>query len=124
MNISQVSKKYNLTADTLRYYEKVGLLPHVQREPNGIRNYSDIDCNWIEFIKCMRNAGIPIETLAKYVSLFYKGNKTLLARKNLLIRERDALKKRIEEGTAVLERLNKKIALYDENIRDWESKLK
>lgn len=124
MNISQVSKKYNLTADTLRYYEKVGLLPHVQRESNGIRNYSDIDCNWIEFIKCMRNAGIPIETLAKYVSLFYKGNKTLLARKNLLIKERDALKKRIEEGTAVLERLNKKIALYDENIRDWESKLK
>lgn len=56
MNIAEVSKKYDLTQDTLRYYERVGLLPRVNRTSSGIRDYSEEDCHWVEFIKCMRQA--------------------------------------------------------------------
>ena len=53
MTIAQVSEKYGLTADTLRYYERIGLLPPVGRTAGGIRNYDESDCRWVEYIKCM-----------------------------------------------------------------------
>ena len=68
MTISEVSEKYSLTADTIRYYEKEGLIPRVPRTKNGIRDFDEETCSWIEFIKCMRNAGLEIETLKKYVT--------------------------------------------------------
>jgi len=70
MMIAEVSNKFNLSQDTLRYYERVGLIPNVNRSKNGIRDYTEEDCNWVEFIKCMRSAGLPIEVLIEYVKLF------------------------------------------------------
>ena len=70
MTITEVSKKYDLSQDTLRYYERIGLLPAVNRNKSGIRDYTDEDCKWVEFIKCMRGAGLPIEVLIEYVALF------------------------------------------------------
>ncbi len=112
MTIAEVSKKYGLTADTLRYYERIGLLPAVNRNKSGNRDYSETDCGWIEFIKCMREAGLSIETLSEYITLFRQGNETLKARENLLIRERDKLKERLNAMQATLERLNYKIERY------------
>ena len=63
MPITEVSTKYALSADTLRYYERIGLVPPVHRTSGGIRDYTDEDCNWVGFIKCMRGAGLPIEVL-------------------------------------------------------------
>jgi MerR family transcriptional regulator, aldehyde-responsive regulator len=63
MMIAEVSNKFDLTQDTLRYYERSGLIPNVNRYKSGIRNYTEEDCKWVEFIKCMRNAGLPIEVL-------------------------------------------------------------
>ena len=74
MTIAEVSEKYGLTADTLRYYERVGLLPPVPRTSGGIRDYGEKDCGWIEFIKCMRGAGLPVEVLIDYVQLFQQGS--------------------------------------------------
>lgn len=54
MTIAEVSKKFDISADTLRYYERIGLLPPVRRTSGGIRDYTQEDCNWVEFIKCMR----------------------------------------------------------------------
>lgn len=51
MTIAQVSEKYNISADTLRYYEKIGLIPPVRRTPGGIRDYYSGDCGWVEFIR-------------------------------------------------------------------------
>ena len=65
MKISEVSKKYGIPVDTLRYYEKAGLLPNVRKNSSGIRDYSESDCGWVEFIKCMRGAGLPVEVLKK-----------------------------------------------------------
>lgn len=124
MNISQVSKQYGLSSDTLRYYEKEGLIPPVRRTESGLRDYSEQDCRWVEFIKCMRSAGLSIETLREYVRLFKQGNRTLTKRKNLLLKERENLLARIAEQQTVLERLNYKISIYEKKIVAYEKHLK
>lgn len=91
MTIAEVSKKFDLSQDTLRYYERIGLIPGVNRNKAGIRDYTEEDCRWIEFIKCMRNAGLPIEVLIKYVALFQMGDTSIEARKKLLVEQRDQL---------------------------------
>lgn len=123
MTISEVSQKYGLPTDTLRYYEKVGLIPPVNRKESGVRDYTETDCGWVEFIKCMRGAGLSIETLIEYVSLFRRGNRTLQKRKQLLIKERDALQRRVEQMQQTLSRLNHKIEVYEEKIVACEKKL-
>lgn len=88
MLIAEVSEKYDLSADTLRYYERIGLIPHVHRNKSGIRDYTEDDCRWVEFIKCMRAAGLPIEVLIDYVAMFQQGDSTIAERKALLIEQR------------------------------------
>lgn len=114
MTISEVSKKYNLTQDMIRYYEKIGLLPPIPRNKNGIRNFNEESCRWIEFIKCMRNAGMEIEILIKYVMLFRQGKDTVKERKELLEEQRKKLLEKQKNINETLERLNYKIKLYDE----------
>lgn len=124
MMIAEVSKKYDITADTLRYYERVGLIPPVNRNASGIRNYTEEDCNWVGFIKCMRSAGLSIEVLVEYVTMFQQGNSTIKARKELLIEQRRQLIKRINEMKQTLERLDKKIDGYEEKVLVKEEQLK
>ena len=81
MTIAEVSKKYDISADTLRYYERIGLLPPVPRNKSGIRDYDEASCGWIELMKCMRAAGVQIEALIEYVALFQQGDSTINARK-------------------------------------------
>ena len=113
MIISEVSEKYGLTHDTLRYYERIGLIPPVKRRPNGIREYDDYSCGWIEFIYCMRKAGLPIETLVEYVQLYQQGAATKEARKGLLLGEYRRLDERIVELQAIKKRLLCKIDNYN-----------
>ena len=114
MTIAEVSKKYNLTQDTIRYYERIGLLPEIPRTKLGIRDFDEKSCKWIEFIKCMRAAGMPIEALIEYMNLFKQGKKTIVARKQLLIEQREVLLKKQEEIKNTIERLDYKIELYNE----------
>lgn len=123
MTISEVSKKYNLTADTIRYYERIGLIPPVHRNSSGNRDFLEEDCNWVEFIKCMRNAGLSIEALIDYVAMFQKGKETVKSRKNLLIEQRELLVERIESMKATLERLDMKIDGYEERCLIKEQEL-
>ena len=124
MTITEVSKIYNLTPDTLRYYERIGLLPSVNRSKGGIRNYTDEDCRWVEFAKCMREAGLPVEILIDYVSLFQKGDETIPARKEILLEQRGILSGKIEELKKTLEKLDYKISRYEERLLVKEKKLK
>ncbi len=124
MTISQVSKKYDISADTLRYYEKAGLIPPVHRTEAGLRDYQPQDCAWVEFIKCMRRAGLSIETLQKYVALFQKGERTLSTRKDLLVKERERIHTQIKIMQATLKRLDYKIRVYDNKLRECEKNLK
>ena len=123
MKISEVSKKYDIPVDTLRYYEKAGLLPNVKKNSSGIRDYSQTDCNWVEFIKCMRGAGLPIEVLKKYIKLFYEGDSTLTERKQILIDERQKLILKRDAIQSTIERLNYKINSYEETIAVREKEL-
>jgi DNA-binding transcriptional MerR regulator len=123
MLISEVSEKYAISPDTLRYYEKVGLLPPVRRSKSGLRDYSESDLNWIDFIKCMRNAGLPIEQLAQYVQLFPQGDATVEARKKILQDQREQIAARIAELQRTLDLLDSKIALYESGVMPAERKL-
>ena len=116
MTIAEVSKKYDLTADTIRYYERIGLIPTIPRTKNGIRDFDEESCSWIEFIKCMRNAGRELEILLEYVNLFRQGKNTVKARKKLLEEQREKLKEKQESINVTIERLDYKLELYDEII--------
>lgn len=116
MLISEVCKKYDLTADTIRYYEKIGLIPTVPRTEKGVRNFDEQACKWIEFIKCMRNSGMEIEILLEYVNLFKKGKETVKERKELLEKQREKLLEKQKNINETIERLDYKIELYNEIV--------
>ena len=124
MTIAEVARKYDLTPDTLRYYERIGLLPDVQRTAGGIRDYSEEDCRWVEYIKCMRSAGVSVETLVEYVALFHQGAATIQARKQLLLEQRKQIVAHIEELNAVLAKLDWKLDGYEERMLKYEEGLK
>jgi MerR family transcriptional regulator, aldehyde-responsive regulator len=124
MTIAEVSKKFGLSQDTLRYYERIGLVPSISRSKSKIRDYSEEDCRWIEFIKCMRKAGLPIEVLIEYVTLFQKGDETIAARKELLIEQRKLLVEKMDEMKKTLERLDYKIESYVQSVVEIEKELK
>lgn len=112
MTISEVSKKYDISTDTLRYYERIGLLPPVPRTKSGLRDYDENSCKSVEFIKCMRNAGLPIEALIEYMTLYREGDSTAEARMAILVEQREALLGRIKEMQSTLARLDRKIEMY------------
>jgi DNA-binding transcriptional MerR regulator len=125
MKIAEVSSKYDISADTLRYYERIGLLPTVTRDSSGNRDYSEVDCNWVTFIKCMRHAGLSIEALIEYVEMFQQGDSTLEARKELLLEQRAQLRQRIGELQDTLSYLDKKIENYGNSpLNEFEEKLR
>ncbi len=124
MTITEVSKKYDVPPDTLRYYEKEGLIPYVNRTNGGMRNYSEEDCIRIRFIKCMRSAGLSIEVLKKYFDLFSKGKRTLKTRRDLLATEREKLKKHLTELQDTIKRLDYKISVYDKALKSKSKELK
>jgi MerR family transcriptional regulator, aldehyde-responsive regulator len=124
MTITEVSEKFDIPQDTLRYYERIGLIPPVNRNKSGIRDYRSEDCRWVEFIKCMRSAGLPIEILIEYVGLFQQGDGTIEARKELLMVQREQLITRMEDMKKTLERLDYKITRYEQSVVKKEKALR
>ena len=124
MTIAEVSEKYQISADTLRYYEKEGLIPYISRTEGGVRNYTEEDCVRIGFVKCMRSAGLSIEVLKQYFELFAKGKRTLKARRDLLATEREKLRARMAELQDTLKRLDYKISVYDNALKSKTKELK
>lgn len=116
MTIAEVSKEYDLTPDTLRYYERIGLISNVPRNKSGIRNYDEKSCKRIEFIKCMRNVGVEIEILIEYMNLLEEGSTTAMARKNLLEEQREKLLEKQKNINATIDRLNYKIEIYNDIV--------
>lgn len=123
MTIAEVSKRFEISADTLRYYEKIGLIPPVPRNKSGKRDYDEESCQWVALMKCMRKAGVQIEALIEYVALCRQGDSTQQARKALLIEQREQLIKRMEDMKASLERLNYKISLYEDHIPEAKKRM-
>lgn len=124
MTIKKVSEKYGLSQDTLRYYEKIGVIPPVTRTSGGIRNYTEQDIGWVENAVCMRNAGLPVEVIAEYCRLFSMGDSTIGARLELLTEQRKKLIEQKEQLEAEISRLDYKIGRYEIAVKtgvlSWE----
>ncbi len=123
MKIAEVSEHYGLSSDTLRYYERVGLIPPVHRKESGIRDYNELDLRRVDFIKCMRSAGLPIEVLIDYVALVQKGDKTIEARKEILKEQRQLLITRMQEMQKTLDILDHKIEVYEKAVLKKEKEM-
>ncbi|MFN8384051.1 MAG: MerR family transcriptional regulator [Anaerolineales bacterium] len=124
MKIAEVSEQYGISLDTLRYYERIGLIPPVTRNGSGIRDYNELDIRRVEFVKCMRSAGLPIEVLIDYMELVQQGDTTIEARKDILYEQREQLLTRMEEMQKTLDILNHKIHVYESKILEKEKKIK
>ena len=117
MTIKEVSEKYDISQDTLRYYERVGLIPAVSRTSGGIRNYDDEALSWVENAICMRSAGVPIEALIEYVKLFQEGDSTIQARLELLREQLAGLEEHKVHIESTMKRLNYKISCYEKAVK-------
>ncbi len=122
MTIKEVCEKYRITPDTLRYYERVGVIPEVHRTAGGIRDYQEEDIGWVEHAICMRDAGVPVEMLIEYVRLFRQGDKTLEARRNLLMEARLEILEARKKYDDALKKLDYKIQMYEEAVRTGKLK--
>lgn len=124
MNIAKVSKKYELSQDTLRYYERIGMIPPVNRTPSGVRDYTEQDCKWVELAKCMRSAGLPVEVMIEYLKLTQQGDETIPARRELLLEQREQLQAQKAAIESTLDRLNFKIGRYEKametGVLSWD----
>ena len=123
MKIAEVSEKYGLSVDTLRYYERVGLIPPVHRNDGGIRDYDELDLRRVDFIKCMRGAGLPVEVLIEYVALVQQGDKTIDARKEILKEQRALVAARLVEMQKTLDLLDHKIEVYEKAVLKKEKEM-
>jgi len=123
MKIAEVSQQYGLSSDTLRYYERVGLIQPVHRSENGIRDYTELDLRRVDFIKCMRSAGLPIEVLIEYVGLVQQGDSTIETRKEILIEQRELLAARMKEMQNTLDILDHKIEVYENAVLKKEKRI-
>ena len=117
MTIKEVCEKFDITPDTLRYYERVGVIPEVHRTKGGIRDFTDEDVAWVENAICMRSAGVPVEMLIEYVRLYQEGDGTFQARRDVLAEAREEIQKQLDKYQKTMDRLNYKISRYDEAIK-------
>ncbi len=126
MTIKEVSEKYDISQDTLRYYERVGMIPKVNRTAGGIRDYQESDLGWVELAICMRGAGLPVEVMIEYVKLFQEGDSTIPARLELLTEQWESLLEQRKQLDSTLKRLNYKISKYEEAVKtgklSWDDK--
>ena len=124
MTIKEVSEKFGIRQDTLRYYERVGMIPPVTRTAGGIRNYQESDLGWVELALCMRSAGLPVEAMIEYVKLCQQGDSTIEARMLLLKEQMETLLEQKAQIESTIKRLDFKISRYEEAVKTgkltWE----
>lgn len=117
MTIKEVAEKYDITPDTLRYYERIKMIPEVTRTAGGIRDYQESDLQWVELALCMRGAGLPIEAMIEYLQLYQKGDETIPARLELLNNQMEVLKEQRDKIEATMKKLSYKISRYEEAVK-------
>ena len=124
LTIKEVSEKYGISQDTLRYYERIGLIPAGSAYTGRIRDYQEKDLGWVEQAVCMRSAGVQIEALIEYVRLYQMGDSTIEARRDLLQEQYEVLEEQRRQINATMERLKYKISRYQKAVEtgvlSWE----
>ena len=120
-SIQDVSKKTGLTAHTLRYYEKEGLISGVERSQGGFRQYTDEDLERLGLICCLKNTGMSIQEIARFVQLTHEGDHTLQERVELLRAHREQVLKRMSEMQKHLDKVTWKLNFFSEKLRAYEA---
>ena len=123
MKIAEVSEQTGMSPDTLRYYERIGLIPPVNRNGSGIRDYSELDVRRVEFVKCMRSAGLPLEVLIEYYGLVQQGDQTIEARKEILKKQRERLVAKMADVQKTLDLVDHKIEVYENAVLKKEKEI-
>lgn len=124
MKIAEASQKFGMSIQTLRYYEREGIIPPVHRNKNGIRDYQRADLYWLHYVQALRRAGISVASIKKYVQLVQEGKETREKRKQILLEQRTKLIKKIEQEQDALRHLNYKLSVYDQYVIDLENNTK
>jgi DNA-binding transcriptional MerR regulator len=112
--IQDAAAETGVSRDTLRYYEKIGILPGIARSQSGHRRFSDNDMGWIKLVQCLRATGMPIEDLHAYAELMQQGDSTAGERLRILEEHRRRIKADMAELEIALDLVDRKIAGYDE----------
>ncbi|MCS8569783.1 MerR family transcriptional regulator [Pediococcus pentosaceus] len=124
MKISDVSKKFNISIQTLRYYEREGLIPAIHRDSNGVRDYQKDELYWIHYVQVLRNSGVTVASIKKYVGLVQKGSETREQRKQILFEQRQALLKKRTQIDDALKHMDIKLESYDTYVIELENNTK
>jgi DNA-binding transcriptional MerR regulator len=122
-SIQEVADKTGLSAHTLRYYERIGLIDSVSRADNGHREYSPDDLGWIEFLKKLRTTGMPIRTMQRYAALQAEGEHTVFERLAILREHRDKIKADLDELMQYLDVIEYKVQFYQQVVAQYEREL-
>lgn len=128
MTIKEVSERTGVSIDNLRYYERIGIIPHIPRNKSGIRNYDERAIHWIEFILKFKQAGASLEAIIEYIGLLNSDDESKEARRNILFEIRDDINNRINKLSSCLEMIEYKIDNFDnlcdpitqEMIKNWK----
>ena len=121
-SIRDVSRRTGLTAHTLRYYEKEGLIAGVERTPGGIRQYTDEDLEALGLICCLKNTGMSLQEIARFVRLTREGEHTLRERVTLLQEHRDRVIARMAEMQTHLDKVTWKLNFFSEKLQTYEAR--
>lgn len=119
LSIGQVAEMTSISIDTLRFYEKTGVIPNVQRNASGRRIYNQYDVNWLNFVNCLKTTGMPLDKIREYLNLMNQGDHTTLARRDIIANYKQELQEKIDELNTAMDHLNKKLNYYDEYIANY-----
>lgn len=114
--IKQVAEKMGVSVPTLRYYDKEGLMPFIEKKENGTRVFKDEDFKGLEIISCMKNSGMPIKDIKRYMDLCMEGDSTLQARLEVFLERKETVRKQLEELNSIMEVIEHKIWYYETAI--------
>ena len=115
--VGEMAKLLGVAPSTLRYYDQEGLLPFVERSSNGIRVFKDADYEWLQVIECLKKTGMPLKDIREFIRMAMQGDETIDERLELIVRQREAVRKQMEELQQTLETLDFK-QWYYETARD------
>lgn len=111
--VGEIAKKLSIPASTLRYYDKEGLLPFVERSGGGIRMFKDSDLEWLSIIECLKKTGMPIKEIKKFVDWCMEGDTTITQRLELIDRQREEVLSQLAKLNETLDILNYKHWYYE-----------
>jgi Predicted transcriptional regulators len=115
-SIAEVAEKYGVAPHTLRYYDKEGLMPFVERNSAGVRVFKENDFVWLDIIHCLKKSGVPIRQIKEYLEWCQQGDPTLQTRHEFMINHKQKIQKQIDEINKHMELIDYKIWYYETAI--------